>query len=205
MVGGSLEKFAASLPKPRGKAREAGFRAAYQTIDESFLGQLDEYRKRLASAFKTRNHELDSETLTEITQHTLDRLVFMRFLEDKLIEPQHFVSRFGEARSPWLDFVAASRRLDSIYNGIIFKRHGVIDELRFGLDNQHFLSICRELSHLNSPFDFNAIPIHILGSIYERFLGSVIVATDGQVRLVEKPEVRKAGAFTIPPITSCAT
>ncbi len=62
-----------------------------------------------------------------------------------------------------------------------------------------FSAICEDLSHINSPYDFNAIPIHILGSIYERFLGKVIVATDKRARVEEKPEVRKAGGVYYTP------
>src|SRR5205823_2218165 len=43
------------------------------------------------------------------------------------------------------------------------------------------------------------IPIHVLGSIYERFLGKVIVTTDKRAKVVEKPEVRKAGGVYYTP------
>src|SRR3990170_4091979 len=60
---GALEKRAKELPKPRGKAVQRGlFHGGYQSIDESFLKKLDEYRMSLARAFKNRNPKLDSET-----------------------------------------------------------------------------------------------------------------------------------------------
>ena len=62
-----------------------------------------------------------------------------------------------------------------------------------------FSKICRAFCHVNSVYDFNAIPIHILGSIYERFLGKVIVATEKRARVEEKPEVRKAGGVYYTP------
>jgi len=200
VASGSLDKFADSLPRPRRGAKQRGlFTGAYLSIDESFLKTLDAYRTSLARAFKSRNHDLDSETLTEATQRTLDRLVFMRFLEDKLIEPSHFVANFGEHGTAWEDFVGASRRLDRIYNGIVFKKHDILDAPDFRIDDPVFSGICEGLSHKNSPYDFNSIPIHILGSIYERFLGNVIVATDKRVRVEPKPEVRKAGGVYYTP------
>ena len=46
----SIEKFAESLPKRRGKAVQRGlFAGGYQSIDESFLEELDEYRATLGS------------------------------------------------------------------------------------------------------------------------------------------------------------
>lgn len=202
VANGSLEKFAETLPRPRGKGAQrvlAG--GAYQRIDESFLEKLDEYRDTLARAFKNRNPDLDSETLTEATQRTLDRLVFMRFLEDKVIEPSPFMAKFAERGTAWQGFVAASRRLDGIYNGIVFKKHEILDAPEFRVDDEAFGDICEDLSHKNSPYDFNAIPIHILGSIYERFLGNVIVATDKRVRVEQKPDVRKAGGVYYTPDT----
>ncbi len=200
VADGSLGKRAKELLKPRGKAVQRGlFPGGYQSIDESFLRELDEHRTALARTFKGKNPALDSETLTELVQRTLDRLVFLRFLEDKGIEPQRIVDRFGDKGTAWEDFVAASRRLDGIYNGIVFKHHTLLDGDKFRVDETIFADICESLAHVNSPYDFDAIPIHILGSIYERFLGNVIVATDKRVTVEPKPEVRKAGGVYYTP------
>src|ERR1039458_7051400 len=195
VAGGALEKYAGSLPKKRG----AMLRGSYQSMDEAFLEELDAHRDALAHIFKNHNPELDGDKLTEATQRTLDRLVFIRFLEDKLIEPQNLVARFGERGGAWGDFIAASRRLDGIYNGIVFKKNDILDSPTFKVDDDQFAKICASLSHVNFPYDFNAIPIHILGSIYERFLGKVIVTTGKRARVEEKPEVRKAGGVHYTP------
>ena len=200
VADGSIEKRAKELPKPRGKAVQRGlFPGGYQSIDESFLKELDEYRIDLAKAFKHKNPDLDSQTLTELAQRTLDRLVFLRFLEDKGIEPDRLVDNFGDKGTAWGKFIAASRRLDGIYNGVVFKQHDILDARDFRVDEYAFARICESLSHVDSPYDFNAIPIHILGSIYERFLGKVIVATEKRVHMEEKPEVRKAGGVYYTP------
>lgn len=200
VAAGSLEKRAAELPKPRGKAVQRGlFPGAYKAVDESFLNELDEFRTILARAFKEKNPRLESDALTEIVQRTVDRLVFLRFLEDRGIEANRLVDSFGNTGSAWEDFVAASKRLDAIYNGIVFKRHDLLDSPKFRVDEDSFADICERLAAINTPYDFNSIPIHILGSIYERFLGKVIVATGKRVRVEEKPEVRKAGGVYYTP------
>lgn len=198
---GSIEKYAERLPKPTGKAKQKSLFpiGGYQEVDESFLQKLDEYREELAHSFKNKNPNLNSEELTEITQRTLDRLVFIRFLEDKFIETELLVENFGNNASVWEDFIATSARLDKIYNGIIFKKHEILDSPSFKADGKVFDSICEELSDATSPYNFNSIPIHILGSIYERFLGKTIIATDKRARIEEKPEVRKAGGVYYTP------
>jgi hypothetical protein len=185
----ALTNFAGTLPKKRG----------YLSLNDAFLADLDQYRETLARAFKNRDPDLDGATLTEITQRTLDRLVFMRFLEDKQIHSENPVANFGTKGTAWQDFVAASRKLDGIYNGIVFKAHPRLDVPGFKVDDAAFSGICAELAPANTAYNFNYISIQILGSIYERFLGKVIVTTDKRARVEEKPEVRKAGGVYYTP------
>jgi len=198
VANNSLAKRAEELPKPKSKIfRRELFKGGGQSPDEAFLIELDGYREMLAKAFKSKNPNLNSEQLTEVTQRTIDRLVFIRFLEDKQIEPHRHVEHFGEnGGGAWEDFVRVSLNLDRTYNGVVFKRHEILDAPRFQIDEKPFRIICEELSDPTSPYNFATIPIHILGSIYEGFLGKII--TDS-ARVVEKPEVRKAGGVYYTP------
>src|SRR5439155_18022037 len=142
VAAGSIEKFATDMPKPRGRAVQRGlFPGGYQSIDESFLDELDDIRADLAHGFKKTNPDLSGEDLTEIVQRTIDRLVFIRFLEDRLIENQHLVASFGDKGTAWEDFIAASRKLDGVYNGIVFKRHTKLDDRDFAPDDALFSAI----------------------------------------------------------------
>ena len=207
VLDGSLLAYAAKLPKPKGRPGQKSFlSAAYKPVDEALLEELDDYRRVLARALKNRNPDLDAAELTELTQRILDRLVFIRFLEDKLIEPDHLISAFGEgSTSPaWRDFIAASRRLDKLYNGVVFKQHPRLDApptdpKALAIDDKHFADLLDAFDHTRSPYLFNEIPIHILGSIYERFLGNVITTTAKRADLDPKPEVRKAGGVFYTP------
>ncbi len=203
VADGSIEKYTETLPKPKGRpGQKAFFPIAYRAIDELLLNTLDELRGSLARGLKNQNSQLDSLTLTEITQRILDRLVFIRFLEDKLIEPAPIIPKLGESsgRTAWQDFLAISRRLDKTYNGIVFKYHSIIDDPD-GLDIEEkvFTDILDAFDYHKSKYLFNDIPLHILGSIYERFLGNVIVATSKRAKLDLKPEVRKAGGVYYTP------
>jgi len=201
VASGSIEKRTLELPKARGGAVQLGlFKGAYKPIDEALLDDLDEYRISLAHAFKNGNPELDHWELTEIVQRVIDRLVFMRFLEDKLIEPEDIISNFGvKSESVWKDFVSTCRKLDKVYNGTIYKKHGILDTPDFKFDENVFADICEKLSSKNTPYDFDKIPIYILGSIYERFLGKVITTTAKRAKVEEKPEVKKANGVKYTP------
>lgn len=192
----SLKKYANSLPKLKSKSKDTVlFKLETQPIDESFLEYIDKIREDLAAAFNYNDNSLDSEQLTEAVQRTIDRLVFIRFLEDKLIEGESHVTEWRG----WKDFITDCRKLDAKYNGIVFKRHFIDEQTFSGAQEKLFKSICSDISSINSPYDFNYIPIHILGSIYERFLGKIVVTTDKKVSITEKLEVRKAGGVYYTP------
>ncbi|GAB4461934.1 MAG: Eco57I restriction-modification methylase domain-containing protein [Armatimonadaceae bacterium] len=198
---GAIEKYVeTNLPAVSGKRNQQRglFHVGYQSIDSAFLNDLEEYRRTLARAFKAANPALDSESLTEATQRTLDRLVFLRFLEDKLIEPEPLLKNLTMKPSPWRAFQQERKRLDTTYNGNIFKEH-FIDRPTFTVEDSVFYDVCDWLSSDSSPYLFSVVPIHILGSIYERFLGSVIVVEGDTADVQQKIEVRKAGGVYYTP------
>lgn len=200
IVAGNLTTFIESLPKPKAKEKQLKlFGGKYQSIDESFLNYIDDIRLQMAQAFHANNPALDHYDLTEATQRTIDRLVFIRFLEDKQIEPEDLMHSISTANYPWQKFIEISKRLDAKYNGVVFKEHFIDKKTFLGADEELFRSIAADLDHTNTPYDFNYIPIHILGNIYERFLGKIIVIENGKASIELKPEVRKAGGVFYTP------
>jgi adenine-specific DNA-methyltransferase len=202
VANGSIESFAENiLPIQRVAERQYSlFRAETRPFDDDFLAKLDEWRQQLAVAFKAADRSLDGRQLTEAVQRTLDRLIFIRFLEDKLIEERSIVSTFGSGKkTSWRDFISASARLDQIYNGTVFKKHPVVDKESFELTGSDFSEICDELTDEHSPYNFDSIPVEILGRIYERFLGSIVVTKSDRIRIEEKDDVRKAGGVYYTP------
>ena len=194
VAAGSLEKYAAGLPK-KGTKQVGGI----QPVDDAFLEELDGYREILAKAFKKTNESLQGDELTEAVQRTIDRLVFIRFLEDKGIEDKQIIS-ISDPKTAWKSFVTICKRFEPKYNGLVFKSPRILDSGEFhSPDGAAFATICQKISDPTSPYDFNFIPISILGSIYERFLGKVVHATEKRVKVEEKPEVRKAGGVYYTP------
>jgi adenine-specific DNA-methyltransferase len=184
------------IPKPTSKTRQLKlFGGAYKAVDDDFLEYIDELRIDLSRTFYKSDPKLTSEQLTEAAQKTIDRLVFMRFLEDKQIEFDDYVYQFKK----WKDFINKSKELDGKYNGVVFKE-SIIDRLDFkGANDGLFFDLCQDISSKESPYNFNAIPIHILGNIYERFLGKIVNIENRKVNIVQKPEVRKAGGVYYTP------
>jgi adenine-specific DNA-methyltransferase len=201
VADGSIDKAATALPRLSGRIRrDELFGRGTRAVDDDFLAQMERWRETLAKSLKRTNQHLSGEQLTSITQRILDRLIFLRFLEDRLIERDVTFDQMGRSGSAWRDFERVSDRLDARYNGIIYKhdRHGA-DNPALHVHDAAFASVIEHLEPRNSDYKFATIPVTILGSIYERFLGNVIVATDKTARVEPKPEVRKAGGVYYTP------
>ena len=77
-----IQEYAESLKVPKSKAElKTYLPKGTKSVDESLLDELEEIREVLAKEFKKKNPSLDSYELTEATQRTIDRLVFLRFLQ----------------------------------------------------------------------------------------------------------------------------
>ena len=225
---GKLKDFAKTLPKQQGKGAAKLTAEEAKPVDEAFLTKLEEYRRILAKAFKKADENLNAEVLTEATQKVIDRLVFIRFLEDKYIESDYIVDQIAAVRagtgvrgpgsgsgtnsptvpgsrnpvpvrSAWKSFLSWSKELDVKYNGVVFKPHDIDKSEWKAPDDKTFADLCADISHTHSKYLFTYIPIELLGSIYERFLGKVVTTTAKRAEIEDKPEVRKAGGVYYTP------
>jgi adenine-specific DNA-methyltransferase len=105
--------------------------------------------------------------------------------------------------SLWREVVAHFRALDRrppsfipFFNGNLFKPH-FSEELE--VSDEWIAGFIDDVGDDESPYLFNVIPVEILGTIYERFLGKVVRPKGRGVTIEEKPEVRKAGGVYYTP------
>lgn len=195
---GSIESYVSTLKIKKGYIVA---KDPLERIGDEFLSYIEGLRYEVASNYKKVNSALDGEELTEATQKLIDRLIFIRFLEDKHIEQKSFVRKWSESKRPYSDFLKDCKDFDKVYNGIIFKHHPIVDNPLYSKDDMWFQKVCNDMvdPFSENKFYFNYIPIHILGSVYERFLGSIVRATPKKISIEQKPEVLKAnGVFYTP-------
>ncbi len=176
-----------------------------KTLDREFLADLTRWRELLARKVALDNVGLAVEQINECVQRILDRLVFIRNLEDREIEQQGFLHVLSAPLSDSSDskegiysrLVPIFERLDREYNGLIFKKH-LSDEII--VDDRSLREIILQLYPRKSPYRFDVIEPEILGRIYEKFLGSKIRLTEAhRAKVEEKPEVRHAGGVYYTP------
>lgn len=177
--------------------------------DKAFLKDLDDekdgWRIKLAKDIKKYQPEFSAEFITQAVQLILDRFIFIKVLSDREIEEDiihNLYNRIQSIKNKEEGIVYEECRdvfdnLDKTYNGSIFTKRSELDSVK--VSNKVLLEILKDLLPENSRYNFKVIPIEILGTIYEQFLGKVVVTTDKRASIDYKPEVRKAGGVYYTP------
>jgi type I restriction-modification system DNA methylase subunit len=173
-------------------------REASATVDKEFLRDLSLWQEELAKNIALRNTQLTVSEINEAVQRILDRFIFIRICEDRQIEENQILLSYANAEGIYAKLQKEFSRLRSKYNGLIFNEHRLSEQLT--IDDKLLKEIIKNLNPPHSPYRFNEIPIEILGTIYEQYLGKVITLTPSHRAKVEvKPEVRKAGGVFYTP------
>ena len=191
---GSLD---ALLPKIRRAPR------LRKQVDEVFLDEMTGWREELAKDIHKRNPGLTAKQLNEVVQRLLDRIVFIRIAEDRHVIEKRSLAEVVEnwethgGKFPIFDWLNdLFHKINEDFNGEIFKPH-LSEDIQ--IDSEILARVIKRLYPPKSPYRFDVIGVELLGSIYERYLGSTIRLTPRQVRVEPKPEVRKAGGVYYTP------
>jgi len=196
---GSFDKYGASKRK-RGTSQ----------VDDEFLKEIEAWREALAKNMALRNKALSADDLNAAVQNTIDRIVFLRMAEDRGIEPFEQLLNLCERPGIYERFMKDTCvEADKKYNSGLFhfrKEPGVNEapdniSPNLAVDDKIFKPILQRLYFEHgSQYQFNVMPVEILGTVYERFLGKVIQLTSRHLaKIEEKPEVRKAGGVYYTP------
>ena len=141
-----------------------------------FLAELEQWRRALARDIAARNTSLTPGQLNLAVQEIINRVIFLRL---------------AEARG-----TAVHGRMQRLLDGPdIYSELG--QALQVGDDA--LARILRRLYCPESPHEFSALPVAILGQVYEQFLGRVTLNRGHQADVVPKPEARKEGGVYYTP------
>ncbi len=179
-------------------------------VDTEFLKDIEQWRESLARNIALRNPQISVLDLNAAVQRTIDRIIFLRMAEDRGLEPYAQILKLCEQPDIYRRFISnLCRKADERYNSGLFhfqKEPGIVDAPdtitpRLIIDDKTLKPIIQSLYfEYGSPYHFGVLPVEILGTVYERFLGKVIRLTAGhQAKVEEKPEVRKAGGVYYTP------
>jgi len=170
-------------------------------IDESILQDLLEIRRILSSDLKNKRTYLSSEQIDEAVQILIDRLIFMRSVEDRGLEANDFLLKIKQAakegfteKNLWALLKEQFKRFDKTYNSKLFA-DGLLEKDDVFFDQKTLIKTIEGLYYgtedHQARYKFNIIPVDLLGSIYEQYLGVVLRGTEKRVRLDLKSGKRK--------------
>jgi type I restriction-modification system DNA methylase subunit len=195
---GAYDRYAASKRK-RGTSE----------VDSEFLKEIEGWRDSLARNIAMRNLCLGYDDLNTAVQRTIDRLIFLRMAEDRGSESYGQLLKLCEQPEIYARFMKLCRKADEKYNSGIFhfQKEDEVSEQpdrltpALTIDDKIIKPILQNLYFEHgSPYHFGVLPVEILGTVYERFLGKVIRLThEHRAKVEEKPEVRKAGGVYYTP------
>jgi type I restriction-modification system DNA methylase subunit len=196
---GAYDRYAASKRK-RGTSE----------VDGEFLKEIESWRDELARNIALRNQFLGPDDLNAAVQRTIDRIIFLRMAEDRGSESYGQLLKLCDQPNMYSRFMSKlCKSADEKYNSGLFhfnKEEGTSESLdaitpKLQVDDKVFKPILQSLYFEHgSPYHFGVLPVEILGTVYERFLGKVIRLTpEHRAKVEEKPEVRKAGGVYYTP------
>lgn len=168
-------------------------------IDVKFLNFLDNCRDILAHEIANRNKSIGmtEKSFNKVVQLLLDRIIFLRIAEDRNIEKYGQLLKLTENEDILKSLDEIFNKSIAKYNSSLFEKGGLIEDLN--INDNVLKKIIKGLYYPN-PYEFSALSVEILGSIYERFLGNVIrVLPAGGVTIEKKPAVQKAGGVFYTP------
>ncbi len=198
ILDGSLQRRHPEDQRPRGA----------EPLDVAFEARLSEWRVELAKSILRYGRTRDAELISGAAQRILDRIVFLRLCEELGLEDFGALSEMAnDADGFWPLFVEAhEERYRKTYDGLLFPNReeddptGVEHHLRqWWLKGRVFQNIVRGL-YYPQPYKFDAVPLELLGGIYERFLGKRLRVVGNDVQDEFKPEYQRTkGAVYTPP------
>ena len=173
-------------------------------VDAELLKTLESWREDLARNIALRNPEIKVYELNIAVQKIVDRIIFLRIAEDKGIEEYSTLLTACKRKSSFIysELVDLFSKANTKYNSGLFATIPYLDALT--IDDSILKKIIEGLYYPDCPYEFSILPVEILGSIYEQFLGKTIkfrgVKGEKHTAIIEeKPEVKKAGGVYYTP------
>jgi len=170
-------------------------------VDESILADLLQIREWLSKDLKKLRMDLSKERIDEAVQVFIDRLIFMRSVEDRGLEGKNFLLGFvkdfneGRLRKRLWDILQDEFiRFDKEYNSKLFASGILEDEEVFfgdGTIKKSIRALYFGTKDSQARYSFDEIPGDLLGSIYEQYLGTILQETEKRVKLETKTGKRK--------------
>lgn len=168
-------------------------------VNQYLLSNLTNWRKELFAEIRGWDKSLwatDARSVDNAVQRLLDRLIFIRTVEDRGIENrllQPLIRDTRKGKNLFKEIQSLFRQLDDIYNATLFAEDK-IDYLEVhnpGLITKIVNGLYDVGGGTYAFYDFNAIDADVLGAIYEQYLGYKAIDPDAKQAIDFEQEKRR--------------
>lgn len=154
-----------------------------KTLDIAFFEILENFRVRLGQAILENIPKINQDSLNYYTQVIINRVLFIRFLEDLNIETNGTLQSYLNTQNFWESFVRKTvSEFKLKYDGALFD----IDLPNLALTNDVFVDFVSSITG-NSPYRFDVIKPSFIAEIYDQFLGRQLFVYDNKLQISNKP------------------
>ena len=172
--------------------------------DLKFLDDLKMWRLELARSMYAKNNELDDFTISQATLMFINRIIFIKMLADRGIEVDYLTDILNEINNSKKKDIKLYElcknifvKINNAYNGSIFEYKKEFDEIE--IENRVLIKIFEVLKPDTSVYTLAAMPVEIIGYVYEYFIAEQIVKRRNKIELVPKYEDKKASGVYYTP------
>lgn len=174
------------------EAEKWGKKIKRQPISQQILSDFLEARKKLSfNITGQKGNKLDELELDEAVQRILDRFIFIRTCEDRLIEQPGALQSIARNANAWKHLVELFHKFDELYNSKLFEKH-LCDSL--DIEDSVVKQVIELLYHTSDCsvfYNFADINADVLGNIYEQYLGHILKKTKKSANLKKISQHRK--------------
>ncbi len=182
-------------------------------IDQEFLSLLQNWRLVLANTIYKHNFDkqilkngdkFDFGKLMSVVQRLLDRLILIRYADDKevlltydvienIMNDYHKKGAYASDDYLLRELTEFSRMMDNHHNTTIFQPGHICEQVF--IPNDVLEKIMVEINNIS----FRKFTSDILGNTYETYLGTKLVLKNGAVSSEERDDIRKSGGIYYTP------
>jgi hypothetical protein len=188
------------------RAERYGAKAKKEPVTRTLFNDLTQWRRALFNDIRQMRATLwatDSRAVDNAVQKLFDRLIFIRTVEDRGVEPNQLnalvrqTERRGRDLYPGL--LKLFRELDAVYNSNLFAQHALdtMEITDIGLLREIISGLYKAQGGLIQ-YDFNAITADVLGGVYEQYLGFKATDPDAQLDTLKSRKRKSQGIYYTP-------
>ena len=194
---GSIDAYARSSALQR--SFRTDFRADFRTIEQALFEHMGRWEKDLAEALVCHASCGDIQARRTIAKRVIDGIVILLVCEGRRVEPHGQLRRIVDKPDLCYYLGQLWRRANAKYGAVFFPSDIAIMEHASGAEAV-LRGIVSDLYRPDSLYDFSALPVGILGKLYEMSLGKSVstAAKHGANAHLTSTRQKSAGVYYTP-------